>query len=110
MNNIVTSRFVLKTNYEKDKPKLENKVPDTSGLVKKTDYSAKISETEGKIPSISGLATTSALTTVENEIPDVSDLVKKKKIDYNTKIGEIEKKSTFYCQSNLFCVKLNVLF
>ena len=109
MNNIVTSRFVLKTNYEKDKPKLENKVPDTSGLVKKTDYSAKISETEGKIPSISGLATTSALTTVENEIPDVSDLVKKK-IDYNTKIGKIEKKPTFDCQSNLFCVKLNVLF
>ena len=35
LNNIDTSRFVLKTKYDTDKSELENKVPDTSGLVKK---------------------------------------------------------------------------
>ena len=37
VNSIDTGRFVLKTKYDKDKPELENKIPDTSGLVKKTD-------------------------------------------------------------------------
>ena len=37
LNNIDTSRFVLKTEYDTDKLELENKIPDTSGLVKKTD-------------------------------------------------------------------------
>ena len=37
VNNIDTSTFVLKTKYDTDKSKLENKTPDTSGLVKKTD-------------------------------------------------------------------------
>ena len=35
VNNIDTSRFVLKTNYDTDKNELENKILDTSGLVKK---------------------------------------------------------------------------
>ena len=35
VNNINTSGFVLKTNYDADKKELENKIPDTSGLVKK---------------------------------------------------------------------------
>ena len=35
VNNIDTSRFLLKTKYEADKLKLETKIPDTSGLVKK---------------------------------------------------------------------------
>ena len=34
VNNIDTSKFVLKTKYNTDKSKLENKVPDTSGFVK----------------------------------------------------------------------------
>ena len=34
VNNIDTSKFVLKTKYDTDKSKLENKVPDTSGFVK----------------------------------------------------------------------------
>ena len=38
VNSIDTSRFALKTKYDKDKSELENKIPDTSGLVKKTDY------------------------------------------------------------------------
>ena len=33
VNNIDTSDFVLKTNYNTDKTELENKVADTSGLV-----------------------------------------------------------------------------
>ena len=68
---------MLKTKYDADKTKLENKIPDTSGLVKKTDCNTKITEIEGKIPSISGLATNAALTTVENKIPNISSLVKK---------------------------------
>ena len=35
VNNIDTSRFVLKTKYDTDKSELENKIPDTSGLAKK---------------------------------------------------------------------------
>ena len=35
VNNIDTSRFVLKTKYDTDKSELENKILDTSGLVKK---------------------------------------------------------------------------
>ena len=76
VNNVDTSKFVLKTKYDTDKSKLENKVLDTSGFVKKTNYDAKIADVEGKIP----LATKTALTTVENNIPDVSSLVKKKQI------------------------------
>ena len=36
VDNIDPSGFVLKTKYDTDKPELENKIPDTSGLVKKT--------------------------------------------------------------------------
>ena len=77
LNNIDTSRFVLKTKYDTDKSELENKIPDTSGLVKKTDYNTKITEIEGKIPDISNLATKTAIATVENKIPDVSNLATK---------------------------------
>ena len=48
VDNIDTSRFVLKTKYDTDKSELENKIPDTSGLVKKTNYDAKIADIEGK--------------------------------------------------------------
>ena len=66
VNDIDTSRFVLKTKYGTDKLELEKKIPDTSDLVKKTDYNSKISEIENEVLSISGLATNSALTAVEN--------------------------------------------
>ena len=92
VNNIDISTFVLKTKYDRDKSKIENKIPDTSGLVKKTDYNIKIIEIENKIADASILATKSALTTVENKTPEVSSFVKK--TDYNTKITEIEKKLT----------------
>ena len=44
VNNIGTSNFVLKTNYNADKAELEKKIPDTSDLVKKIDYNTKIAE------------------------------------------------------------------
>ena len=47
MNDIDTSKFVLKTKYDTDKSELENKIPDTSGLVKNTDCNTKITEIEG---------------------------------------------------------------
>ena len=56
VNNIDTSDFVLKTNYNAKITELKNKIPDTSGLVKKTDYDTKITELENKIPDISNLA------------------------------------------------------
>ena len=67
VNNINTRGFVLKTKYDTDKSRLENKIPDTSGLVKKTDCNSKITEIEGKIPDISNLATKTALITVEKK-------------------------------------------
>ena len=85
-----TSGFVLKTKYDTDKSKYENKIPDTSGLVKNTDYNANITDIESKIPDISNLATKTALNTVENNISDVSNLVTK--TDYSTKVIEIENK------------------
>ena len=74
VNNTDTSAFVLKTKYQTDKTEL-----------------AKLTELENKIPNISSLATKSALTGVENKIPSVSSLVRK--IDYDTKLTEISKKT-----------------
>ena len=107
VNNINTSDFVLKTNFNTKFTGLENKIPNTSGLLKKTDYNSKITEIENKIPDISGLATKTAVTTVENKIPSISNLATKtilttvenkipsigglvKKTDYNTKITDVE--------------------
>ena len=53
VNNIDTSNFVLKTEYQTDKTEIENKIPDISGLVKKTDYNTKTTEIENKGPDIS---------------------------------------------------------
>ena len=81
VNNIDTSRFVLKTKYDTDKSELENKIPDTSGLVKKTDYDAKQTDIEGKIPDVTNLATKTALTTVENKIIMTNILILKSLIN-----------------------------
>ena len=76
VDTIDTSDFVLKTKYQTDKTKLENKIPDVTDFVKK----AKLTEFENKIPDVGNLATKIALTTVENKIPDVSTLVKKNRL------------------------------
>ena len=86
VNNIDTNDFVLKTNYNADKTKLEKKTCNVTDFVKKS----KLTELENKIPDISNLATKTALTVVEIKIPSVSSLVKK--TNYNTKITEIENK------------------
>ena len=67
VNNINTSKFVLKTKYQTDKTELENKIPDVTDFVKKTK-----------------------LTEIENKIPDISSLVKK--TDHHTKNKELERK------------------
>ena len=77
VDNIDTSHFVLKTNFNTKFTRLENKIPNTSGLVKKTNGNTKITELENKIPDISNLATKTALTTVENKIPSISNLATK---------------------------------
>ena len=66
----------MKTKYNTDKTKLENKIPDISNLATRT----ALTTVENKIPDISNLATTSALTAAENKIPSVSNLVKKQTI------------------------------
>ena len=88
VNNIDTSDFVLKTKYQTDKTELEKKIPDVTDFVKKT----KLTELENKIPDASSLATKTALIAVENKIPSVSSLVTK--IDFDTKISDLEKKLT----------------
>ena len=88
VDHIVTNHFMLKTNYNDGKPKLEKKIPNVTDSVKK----AKHTKLENKIPDISNLATKAALITVENKIPNISDLVEK--TDYNTKVTEIENKLT----------------
>ena len=77
VNNIETSEFVLKTNYDRDKSEFEKKISGTSRIVKKADYNVSITETKNKIPSISRLGTNTALTSIENKIPNISSLVKK---------------------------------
>ena len=47
VDDIETSDFVLKTNYNADKTKLQKEFPDISDLVKKTDYNTKIVDIEG---------------------------------------------------------------
>ena len=61
----------MKTKYDTDKTKLENKI--VTDFVKK----AKLTELENKILDISNLATKSALNTLENKILDVNKLAKK---------------------------------
>ena len=88
VNNIDTSDFELKTNYQTEKTELEKKIPNMTDFVK----NAELTNLENKIPDVSSLATKTALTTLENKIPSVSNLLNK--TDYNTKITEIENTLT----------------
>ena len=85
VNNIDTSKFVLKTKYQADKAELEKKTFDVTDLAEKT----KLAELETKMPDVSGLATKTALTAVENKMTNVSSLAKNS--NYDTKISELEK-------------------
>ena len=88
VNNIDTSDFVLKTNYNADKTELEKRTPNVTDFVKK----AELTDLKNKILDVSSLATKTALDATENEIPSVSNLVNK--TGYNTKITKIENKLT----------------
>ena len=66
-NNIDTSEFVLKTNYQ-----------TVIDPVKKT----KLTDLENIISDISSLATKIALRAVENKIPDACSLVKRNKLSH----------------------------
>ena len=92
LSNVVKNEAVKKTGYNTKIKSIEDKISDISNLATKTILNTIISEVKNEIPSISGLATTSALTAVEKKIPSVSNLAKK--IDYDTKGSEIEKKLT----------------
>ena len=94
VNNIDTSKFVLKTKYQTYKTELEKKIPDATDFSKET----KLTELENKIPDVSIAATKTALDAVENKIPDVSCLVKK--TNYKTKISELEKDLTDHNHGN----------
>ena len=56
VNNIDTSAFVLKTNYQTDKTELVEKIPDVTDFVKNT----KFTELKNKILDVSNLATKTA--------------------------------------------------
>ena len=75
LTNVVKNEVVKKTEYFKLVAKVDN--VDTSKFLLKTKYDADKLKLENKIPDISNLATKTALTTVENKIPSVSDLVLK---------------------------------
>ena len=71
---------------------LEDKIPITTNLATNIALNAKINDVKHKIPSITNLGTITAFSAVEKKMYNVSNLVKK--TDYNTKINEIEKKTT----------------
>ena len=73
LNNIDTSDFALKTNYNTDKAELEKRIPNVTDFVKK----AKLTELADKIPDVSNLATKAVLTTVE-KIPQMLVVLLKK--------------------------------
>ena len=97
-NFVSRTKFTTDTNALDDKiDKVENKIPDISGLATKSsvtrlipDISGLASKTdltavENKIPDVSGLATASALTAVENKIPDITSLITKTDFDAKSK-------------------------
>ena len=116
LSNVVKNYVVTKTEYNAKIKNIEDKVSDITNLatntinvkineikgeifsitnlVTTTALNAKANEVKNKIPSITNLAPNTAVTSVENKIPNpnVSNLVKK--IDYNTKISDIENKIT----------------
>ena len=53
VDNIDTTNFVKKTNYEKDGSDFDIKIPDVTSLVKTTDFNTEVTEIEGKMPNVS---------------------------------------------------------
>ena len=91
VDNIDTTNFVLKTNYEKDGSDFEDKISkiDKKYLMLvvwliKNRFNAKFTELENKIPNVSGFLLTSIfnskITEGENKIPDIKNLASKTEV------------------------------
>ena len=76
LSDLVKNDVVKKAVYNKLDSKVDN--IDTSDFVLKTNYDTSNTELENKIPDISNLGTKTALTAIEDKIPSVNNLVKKK--------------------------------
>ena len=64
LSDVVKSEVANKVDYDKLVAKVDN--IDTSDFVLKTNYNTKITKLENKTPDISNLATKAALATVKN--------------------------------------------
>ena len=73
LSDVVKYDVVKKTVYNKLVAKVDN--IDTSKFVLKTKYNTDKTELENKIPDISNLATKTALPAIENKIPSLNNLV-----------------------------------
>ena len=103
VHNIDASDFVLKTNYNTDITKLENKIPDVTDFVKQ----AKLTELENKVPDVSNLATKVALTATENKIPSVSNLVNK--ADITLKLQKLKTNLIIIIMINILLLQSLIL-
>ena len=74
LSNVVNNEVVKKTEYDKLVTKVNNINIGTGKFILKSDYDADKTKLENIIPNISNLATKAALTTVENKIPNISNL------------------------------------
>ena len=103
VNNIDTSDFVLKNNYNAEKIKLEKKIPKMTDFVKKVE----LTELESNIPDLNNLATKTVLTTAENKIPSFSSLVKK--TDYDTKFLKLKRNLLTIIMTNILHLQILIL-
>ena len=88
VNSIDTSRLVNKTDFNIRIKDTEQKIPDITKLATTVVLNVKIDEVKNEIANITCLSTSTTTTlTAVNKIPDVGE-----KANYDTKIGEIEKK------------------
>ena len=92
LNNIDTSDFALKTNYNTDKTELEKRIPNVTHFVKK----ARLTE----FPDVSNLPTKTVLTTVEKTPQMLVALLKKQTVTQKLMILKINL---------LIIIKINIL-
>ena len=74
LSNAVNNDVVKKTEYDKLVSKVNNIDIGVGKFILRSDYDADKTKLENIIPNISNLATKAALTTVENKIPNISNL------------------------------------
>ena len=99
VNNIDTSDFVLKTNYQKDKTELKKKIPDVTDFVKK----AKLTGLENKIPDVSSLATKTALIAAEKKY--VALVIKLKKQSITLKLQKLKINLIIIIMANILTLQ-----